>query len=86
MDNATETLLIIVSVTLTVFLIVLIIALLFLIKLFGQLRGIARQAQHVADSVESAAGTFQKAAPGLAALSMIANIVDKAYKIRKKKG
>ena len=85
MDSAAETLLIIVSATLAVFLAVFSIALIFLIKLLGQLRRIASKAENVADSVESVAETFEKSAGPMAILKLISNIVDNAAKLRRKK-
>ncbi len=55
MDTAAETLLIIVSSVVSVFLILLSVALIYLIKFL-------RRADHVADSVESAADAIKKGA------------------------
>lgn len=83
MDSASETLLIIVSVTLSVFLAVATIALILLIRFIKQLGRIANKAEHVANSVESAAESFEKRASSMAVLGMIANIIEKAANIKK---
>ncbi|OGL24365.1 hypothetical protein A3A68_01700 [Candidatus Saccharibacteria bacterium RIFCSPLOWO2_01_FULL_48_13] len=85
MDNAAETLLIVVSSTLTVFLIVGIVALVYFVKLLGQLRRIAERADNVAESVENVAESFEKKAGGLAILSMITKIVESVTKAKKGK-
>jgi uncharacterized membrane protein len=85
MDSAAETLLIVVSATLTVLLLLLIVALVYIIKILKQIRRISIKAETVVDSVESAASTFQKAAAPSAILTLISNIVDKATKTRKGK-
>lgn len=85
MDSASETLLIIVSSTLAVFLVVSVVALIFFIKLLSQLRRIAAKAENVAESVESAAETFERSAKPIAVLKLVSNIVDGAAKFRRKK-
>lgn len=85
MDSAAETLLIVVSSTLTVLLILLIVALVYIVKILKQVRRITTKAETVVDSVESAASTFQKAAAPTALLNLISNIVDKATNTRKGK-
>jgi hypothetical protein len=85
-DSAAETLLIIVSATLSVFLVVAIITMILFIRLIKKLRIIAERADNVAQSVESAAESFEKRASSMAVLSMIANIVDKASKVKRGKG
>jgi hypothetical protein len=83
MDNAAETLLIVVSSTLTVLLILLIVALIYVIKILKQIRRISTKAESAIDSVESAASTFQRAAGPSSLLNLVSNIVDKATKSRK---
>lgn len=85
MDTATETLVVINSIVLIVFLILGIIALVYFIKLVKQLRRIADQAENVVDSVEAAANTFQKAASPVAFMKLLSNVVDQASKFRKGK-
>jgi sensor histidine kinase YesM len=85
MDSAAETLLIIVSSVLSVFLVVLIIAGIYFIKLLKQIRRLSDRAENVAESVESAAGAFEKAASPLAVLKIIGNIVEQTSRIRKRK-
>lgn len=86
MDTASEVLVIIVSSILAVFLIVLIVALVFVVKILKQLRRITERAENVADSVEAAATTFEKAASPLAILKLIGSIVEQSTKIRKRRG
>ncbi len=75
MDNAAETLLIIVSATLSVFLIVAIIAIVKWIKIMKHVEVIVEKAESVAGSVEAAASTIQKGAASASVLSVIGNIV-----------
>ena len=84
MDSAAETLLIVVSSVLSVFLILSSIALIFFIRLLKQLRRIAERAENVAESVETAAENFERKAGSLAALKLVANIIDSVSKMRKK--
>lgn len=84
--DAAEILLIVVSTTLSVFLIVLIVALVYLIGILKQIKRITQRAENVADSVESAAQVFERSASPLALLKLVGEIIDKAYKIRKRKG
>jgi 1,4-dihydroxy-2-naphthoate octaprenyltransferase len=86
MDTASEVLVIIVSSILAIFLVVMIVALVFVIKILKQLRRITERAENVADSVEAAATTFEKAASPLAILKLIGNIVEQTTRIRKRKG
>ena len=85
MDTASQVLLIIVSTVLSIFLIVSIIALVYTIKILKQVRRITFRAENVAESVEAAANTFEKAASPVAVLKIIGNIVDQASKMRKRK-
>ncbi|PJE65462.1 hypothetical protein COU91_01525 [Candidatus Saccharibacteria bacterium CG10_big_fil_rev_8_21_14_0_10_47_8] len=85
MNTAAETLLIIVSATLSVFLILLIIVAVYLISLLKRIRRIAEHAENVADSVESAASAFKKTASPLAALKVVGSIVENAAKFKRKK-
>ena len=85
MDSAAETLLIIVSSTLAVFLVLASIALIFFIKLLRSIRRISEKAEYVADSVEAAAETFEKSAGPIAVLRLVGNIIDNAAKLRRRK-
>jgi predicted secreted protein len=75
MENAEATLVIILSITLTIFLIVAIIVFVALYKLIVKIREIADKAEVVAGNVVSATDTFKKAAGPLAVGKFIANIV-----------
>ncbi len=86
MDTATEVLVIILSVTLTIFLIIAIVAFVYIIKLMKQVGRITERAENVADSVEAAAAAFERTASPLAILKIIGNIVDQATKFRNRKG
>lgn len=85
MENAETYLVIILSVTLTIFLIVGIILLTGLIKLTNKLREVADTAQQVAENVESASEMFKKTAGPLAAGKFLVNIADTVFS-RKKGG
>jgi len=85
MDAAADTLLIIVSSTLSVFLVLASIALIYFIKLLRSLQRISEKAENVADSVEAAAETFEKSARPIAVLKLVGNIIDNAAKLRRKK-
>lgn len=85
MDSAAETLLIVVSSVLSVFLIVGIVALVYIIKVLKQIRRITDKAENVAESVESAANTFERTASPLAILKVIGSILDNAAKMKGRK-
>lgn len=84
MDNASETLLIVVSTTLSVFLVLMSIAAFYFIRLTKRLDRIADKAENVADSVEAAASAFEKTATPMAVLNMIGNVVSQVQKRKKK--
>lgn len=86
MDGATEVLIIILSVTLTVFLLLGITLAVILIKLSKALQRIATKAEDVIDNVESAAASFSGVAGKLATGKFLANIVELVMKKRKGKG
>lgn len=86
MNTASEVLVIIVSSVLAIFLVALIVALVYVVKILKQIRRVTERAENVADSVEAAAGTFEKAASPLAILKLIGNIVEQTTRIRKRKG
>ncbi len=86
MDTAAQALLIIVSSVLSIFLIVGIVALVYLVKVLKQIRRITEKAENVAESVESAANTFERTASPLAILKVIGSIIDNASKMKKRRG
>ena len=73
MSTAAEVLLIIVSATLSVFLIILAAALIFVIR-------ILRRAEHVADSVESAATAVRRSASAMPFIRLFTNIISRSKK------
>ena len=83
MENAETYLVIILSVTLTIFLIVGIVLLSLLIKLTKKLREIADTAQTVVENVESASETLKKSAGPLAAGKFLINIADAVFNKRR---
>lgn len=86
MNNTAVITLVVVSVALTVFLILFCIALGYSISILKQIKRLSTRAENVAESVESAASTFEKAASPIAVLKVIGNIVQTASKFGKKKG
>jgi hypothetical protein len=86
MDTAAETLLIVVSAALTIFLIVLIVAISYFIGILKQVKRLTAQAESAVDSLESAANTLKNTASPLAVLKLIGNIVNQASKMNRKKG
>jgi sensor c-di-GMP phosphodiesterase-like protein len=86
MDGATEVLIIILSVVLTIFLLVSIVAAVLLIKLTRTLHRMADKAEHVVDNVESAATAFKNAAGPLAVGKFLVNIAESVIKKKKGKG
>ncbi len=85
MENAESILVIIVSVTLTLFLLVAIVLAVLSIKLIQRLRHIADTADLVVNNVEAASEILKNSAGPLAVLKFMANIADVAMK-RKKGG
>jgi len=83
-DTAVITL-VVVSAALVVFLILFSIALGYFISILKQVKRITVRAENVADTVESAASTFEKAASPLAVLKVIGNIVESASKFKRKR-
>jgi hypothetical protein len=83
MDNAAETLLIIVSATLSVFLIVAIIAIIKWIRIMKHVEVIVEKAENVAGSVESAASSLQKGAASASVLNVLGNIVSSVQNRKK---
>ncbi len=83
MDTASQILLIIVSVTLTIFLIVGIIVTIKLVQILNHLKQITEKAEKIADSAESVGEFFQKTAGPAAIAKLVVNIV---HSFKKKKG
>lgn len=86
MDTATQTLVIIVSAVLTIFLVAFIVAIVHIVKLVKQIRYLAARAESVADSVESAANVFEKSASPFMIIKTIGNIIEQASKVKRRKG
>lgn len=85
MENATEILIIILSVVLTLFLIVSIVLAVILIKLARSIRQIAEKADGVVGNVEAASAALKNVAGPLATGKFVMNIVDMVLK-KKRKG
>ncbi len=83
MDSSTETLVVITSAVLVVFLVLFSVALFFIIMTLRRVRKIVDRAENVAGSVEAAASAFEKSATPLAILKMVSNIVTHAQKKKK---
>lgn len=75
MDTAAETLLIVVSTTLAVFLVFGSIALFYIIRVAKRADRLAEKAENIAGSVESAASAFSKAAAPTAFLKVVNGII-----------
>jgi len=73
-------------VVLAIFLIVAIVATVYLLKIMKQVKQITARAENVAENLESAANTFQRAASPLAFLKLLSNIVEHTAGGRRKKG
>lgn len=84
MDTASQTLLIIVSAVLAMFLIVSAIAVILFIRILNHVKKITERAEGIAGSMESAATAFEKAAGPMAVLKLIGNIINVANKSRRK--
>lgn len=80
MDTATQILVMIVSVTLTIFIVMLIVLLTMVIKLMKQLKLIADQAEKAVDSVTTAGDMLRHASGPLAIAKLIGNLVRRHYK------
>lgn len=70
METAAETLLIIVSAVLAVFLIIFSVALIYLIRVF-------KRAAEVADSVESAASAVKKGVAAMPVINLVSKIISR---------
>ena len=83
MNTASETLLIIVSATLSIFLILSAIALIKFIQVINHIKHITEKAEKIADTAEAAGEFFQKTAGPAAVANLIANITHSFNKKRK---
>ncbi|HLB66143.1 MAG TPA: hypothetical protein VJJ78_00915 [Candidatus Saccharimonadales bacterium] len=83
MDTASQVLLIIVSVTLTLFLLVGIVLAIRLVQILDHVKNITEKAEKIADNAESVSEFFQKTAGPAAITKLVANIV---HTLKKKKG
>ncbi len=84
MDNAAETLVIILSITLAVFLVLAIVAAIKLIQILNHLKHISEKAEKIADTAESV-GEFFKYTAGPAALGkFLSNISEAVFNKRGK--
>ncbi len=77
---------IILSVSLSIFLILFSVALGYFISILKQVKRITVRAEDVAESVESAATSFERVASPLAVLKVIGRIVETAAKFNRKRG
>lgn len=84
MTPATEILIVILSVTLTIFLVVAIILGIYLIKLTSDIRKLSRSAEKTAASIESAVTGAAKLTSPIFIADMILNMINKAKKPSKK--
>jgi len=85
MDNATQTLVIIVSSVLTIFLIASIVAVIKIIQILNYIKQISAKAEKVADAAESVGEFFQKTAGPAAIAKLIGNVAH-SFRHRKDKG
>ena len=86
MDTATEILIIMLSVTLTVFLIVAIILSIYLIKLTKDIRSITTAAERTANNIEATVNNISKAVSPMFAAEMISRYINKFRNKGYKKG
>ena len=84
MDSAAEILVIILAVVLSVFLIVGIILIIYLIRLSAEIRRIAKSAQHVVGSVESAVSGISRLTSPLFIADILGKYVKKFVKSSRK--
>ena len=83
--DAYETLVIILSITLAVFLILAIVFTIYMIRIARRVHEISEKARSAADSVETAAHLFQKTAGPAVFSRIVANIVE-SFRDKEKKG
>lgn len=86
METAAETLLIIVSSVLALFLIILSVAAIYLIRLVKRVNQMADRAEHMASSVENAAEAIKNTAVAFPLVRLITKVVSVTHKRSKKKG
>lgn len=85
METAAETLLIIVSSTLAIFLVILCITAIYVIRVVKKVNLMADRAEHIASNVENAADAVKNTAAAMPLVRLIAKVVSVAQK-RSKKG
>ena len=85
MESAAETLLIIVSSVLTVFLIILCVTAIYVIRVLKRVNQMTDRAQHMASSVETAAEAVKNTAAAMPLVRLITKVVLLSQK-RSKKG
>ncbi len=85
MDNSTEVLIIILSVTLSVFLLAGIVALIKVIQILNRIKTIVEKAETVADKVEAVGEFFKQSAAPVAIAKMVANISEAVFKRKTKR-
>ena len=84
METAAQTLLIVVSSILSVFLIILCVGTIYVIRVVKRLNQMADRAEHVASSVESAAEAVKNTAAAMPLVRLIAKVVAVAQGKKKK--
>lgn len=83
-ENAESILVIIVSVTLTIFLIAATILVLMAVKVFGTIKRITEKAEHLTDTAEAVGEMIQKSAGPVAVSRVLFTIFDSVKKRSKK--
>lgn len=83
MEDPVTVLVVILSVTLTIFLIVAILFLIALLKFVSYLRIVAGKAEHIVENVDTATTALKNVAGPLAAGKFFANIIDMVTKYKK---
>ena len=85
MNDAAQTLVIIVSAVLALFLLLAIVALIWVLKILRSLRRITEQAEKLVNSAEAAAEFFQRTSGPLSVMKTLASVVDNVSKQRRHK-
>ncbi len=75
METATEVLVVIVSITLTIFLLVGIVVLVKILQILKDIKNIVKKAEQIAGTAEAVGEFFQKTAGTAAVAKLVANIV-----------
>lgn len=77
---------IILSVCASILFLVFAVAVGYFVTILRQVKRITARAENVADTMESAATTFEKVASPLAVLKIIGGIVESAVKVKRRRG